>query len=161
MQLMFVYLPHRPRRGYVYRRRVPKPFVVALHILCLGQIRRMDPEEVDSVAWETLMDEVSKQWCIEFESAKAYFYSERYSSPAVFALFEALLEQGFTLSDILEAIEQHLPCNQDRKYELRPGGCIFNLYLFIRQLPKPRWHRRAARRGRRHHLSGVRKKAAR
>ena len=161
MKLMFVYLPHRTRRGYVYRRRIPKPFVVALHIICLARIRRIDSEEANSVAWETLVDEVSKQWCVEFESAKAYLYDERYSSAAAFSLLDALLEQGFTPSDVLKAIEQHLPCNQDRRFEPQAGACIFNLYLFIRQSPKPRWQPRAARGARRNRLSRVRKASTR
>lgn len=156
LRLMFVYLTHRARRGYEYRRRIPKPLVVALHIKCLGRIKGMDSENLEGPAWEQLIEEIAKRWCIAVESAHAYFYNERYSSSAAFSLLDALLEQGFTLSDIQAAIEQHLPCNRDRKFELQPGGCIFNLYLFIRQLPKPRWKRRAAK-GARRHLSRARK----
>lgn len=146
IKLMFVYLPHQARRGYVYRRLIPKPFIVALHVLCLGRIRRMDLENLEGPAWEQLTVEVADRWCIAPESAHAYFYSKRYSSPAAFSLLDALLEQGFSLLDIQAAIEQHLPCNRDRKFELQAGGCIFNLYLVIPQLPKPRWDQRAARR---------------
>lgn len=143
-KLMFIYRPHRPRRGYVHRRRIPRPFLVALHIICLGRIRQMDSENVEEVVREQLIEEVAERWCIAFESAHAYFYNERYSSPAAFSVLDALLEQRFTLLDILAAIEQHLPCNHDRNYEPQTGGYPFNLYLFIRQLPKPRWDRRAA-----------------
>lgn len=160
MKLMFVHLPHQARRGYVYRRRIPKPFVVALHVYCLGRIRRMDSENPQGPAWEQLIVEVSNRWCIAVESAHACFYSKRYSSSAALSLLDALLEQGFTLPDIQAAIEQHLPCNYDRKFELQAGGCVFNLYLVIRQLPKPRWDRRAAR-GSRRHLSRARKTSSR
>lgn len=125
------------RRNTVCKRRIPKPLLVALHIICLGRIRRLDPDNVESTAWEHVIVDVAKQWCISVDSAHAYFYSKRYSSSLAFGLTEQFLElPGIGLYQVLAAVERHLPCNRHRPDELPASGYCFNL---CRPCIRPRW----------------------
>lgn len=145
LTLTFVYERISKRRGYVHRRQIPKPLLVALHILCLRKMRKLDSKERRAPAWEKLIAYVAPTWSVEYETAHSYFYNDRYDSAAAYSLLDLLIEQGFATSNILAAIEQHLPCNRRRKFGPRTQDYLFNLAPFIRSRPKPRWRRHARR----------------
>lgn len=106
-----------------------------MYVICMAGVRQQSGERI---SLEDLVAQASEEWRISDETGRSYIWNNRYSYSAALGLISALLRcPGIEPSDILLAIQQHMPGYRERAITLAPNGVEFNVNPYLRSTHGP------------------------